>query len=262
MSSRASIWSCCRIIMGMPLPPGYPISWCMLTKCNESDHFDRKVEASLRRNLPIVTTSHAKSILTSKGPDSFTNIYDLDPFEQMMINIKNERKGERTPSLRVTGMPGKHVPMLKPVEKLNELVGAIPPTNGWILELGYETPEAFTSGYRIYITGDTLMVDELKEIPKRYGEHNIDLMLIHLGGTTVPSPSLSPLTLMVTMDAQQGVELMQLVKPDMTIPIHFDDYDVMASSLDDFWAAVENAGLAGGVVYLDRGEEYRFRVNA
>ncbi|KAL4928027.1 MBL fold metallo-hydrolase [Aspergillus undulatus] len=225
------------------------------------DHFDQHVEASLRRNLPIVTTNHAKSILISKGPDSFTNIYDLEPFQQMMINIKTEAPTQASPALRVTGMPGKHVPVTKPIEKLNDFVGAIPPTNGWMLDLGHgQNAKDFTTGYRIYISGDTLMVDDLKEIPKRYGKHNIDLMLIHLGGTTVPSPSLSPFTLMVTMDAKQGVELMQLVKPDVTIPIHYDDYDVFASGLDDFKGAVEKAGLGGGVVYLDRGEEYRFAV--
>jgi L-ascorbate metabolism protein UlaG (beta-lactamase superfamily) len=64
------------------------------------------------------------------------------------------------------------------------------------------------------------MVDELKEIPERYQGQNIDLMLIHLGGTTIPSPSM-PL-LMVTMDAKQGVELMRLIQPDLTIPIHYE----------------------------------------
>ena len=34
------------------------------------------------------------------------------------------------------------------------------------------------------------MVPELKEIPKRYGELQIDLMLVHLGGTTIPGRSL------------------------------------------------------------------------
>jgi L-ascorbate metabolism protein UlaG (beta-lactamase superfamily) len=227
------------------------------------DHFDQHVEASLRRSLPIITTSHARSILTSKGPDSFTNIYDLEPFQQMMVNIKAESTAQAPPALRVTGMPGKHIPVAKPIEKLNEFVGAIPPTNGWLLELGYgHNASDFTSGYRIYITGDTLMVDDLKEIPKRYGEKNIDLMLIHLGGTTVPSPALSPFTLMVTMDAKQGVELMQLVKPGVTVPIHYDDYDVFASSLEDFKGEVERSGLGGGVVYLDRGEEYRFAVKS
>ncbi len=96
-----------------------------------------------------------------------------------------------------------------------------------MLELGSysgKSDESFQCGYRIYISGDTLMVDELKEIPERYTSQNIDLTLVHLGGTTIPSPHM-PL-LMVTMDAKQGLELVRLIVPDMTIPIHFDDYDV------------------------------------
>jgi hypothetical protein len=73
-----------------------------------------------------------------------------------------------------------------------------------MLELGYQPSQGgdteFSSGYRIYISGDTLMVDELKEIPERYKGQNIDLMLIHLGGTSLPTPGPAPL-LMVTMDA-------------------------------------------------------------
>ena len=64
------------------------------------------------------------------------------------------------------------------------------------------------------------MVDELKEIPKWLAGKGIDLMLVHLGGTTIPSPSM-PL-LMVTMDAKQGLELVQLLQPDITIPIHYE----------------------------------------
>lgn len=102
------------------------------------------------------------------------------------------------------------------------------------------------------------MVDELKEIPERYKGQNIDLMLIHLGGTTIPSPKI-PL-LMVTMDAKQGIQLMQLIKPDLTIPIHYDDYDVFLSPLSDFRKAVEEAGLSDKVVFLDRKDQYKFQV--
>ena len=73
---------------------------------------------------------------------------------------------------------------------------------------------------RIYISGDTLMVDDLKDIPKHLDGKGVDLMLVHLGGTTIPSPSM-PL-LMVTMDAKQGLELVRLIQPDLTIPIHYE----------------------------------------
>lgn len=133
-----------------------------------------------------------------------------------------------------------------------------------MLELGYGVVGHplldFEVGYRIYISGDTLLVDELREIPRRFSGQNIDLMLVHLGGTTVPAPSLLPLAVMVTMDAKQGLELVQLVKPDVTIPIHYDDYEVFASPLEDFKKTVEQAGLGDKVVHLDRRDQYKFTV--
>lgn len=115
---------------------------------------------------------------------------------------------------------------------------------------------SFRCGYRIYISGDTLLVPELEEIPKRYP--HVDLMLVHLGGTTIPSPSI-PLV-MVTMDAKMGLKLVEMVGPDVTVPIHYDDYDVFLSPLQDFKNAVEGAGLTDKVVFLDRGDAYSFRV--
>jgi len=103
------------------------------------------------------------------------------------------------------------------------------------------------------------MVDELKEIPERYKDQKINLMLIHLGGTTIPGPNM-PL-IMVTMDAKQGVELVQLVCPDITIPIHFDDYDVMISPLEDFKKAIREIGLESKLVCLERKEYFTFTVD-
>ncbi|TVY46855.1 UPF0173 metal-dependent hydrolase [Lachnellula occidentalis] len=231
------------------------------------DHFDKKVEESLRRDLPIITTPHAKSHLTSKAGENeaFTSVYELDTFTSMVVTVKPAAEEpthatRRVKALKVTAMPGKHVPP-GILGTLNDMIGAIPPTNGWVLELGScveGSDESFQCGYRIYISGDTLMVDELKEIPQRYAGQTIDLMLVHLGGTTIPSQH-TPL-LMVTMDGRQGLELVRLIRPDVTIPIHFDDYDIMLSPLDDFKKAMTEAGLDKKVVYLDRGDNYKFSV--
>ncbi len=225
-----------------------------------ADHFDQKVEADLRRDLPIVTTPHAKQCLVAKKSpeeDKFTAVHDLDFWDTAFLPISNSSESE--PAIKVTGMPGKHVPP-GPLSIANDILSAVPPTNGWMLELGYGPAAKFESGYRIYISGDTLLIDDLKAIPQYYSDAGkpIDLMLIHLGGTTIPGPKM-PL-LMVTMDAEQGVKLMQLVKPDVTIPIHYDDYDVFLSPLEDFRTKVREAGLESGVVYLDRGEGYTFEV--
>ena len=131
-----------------------------------------------------------------------------------------------------------------------------------MLELGYFPPtsasiDAFECGYRIYITGDTLVVDELEEMRARYAGKKIDLMMMHLGGTILPEPHPPSL---VSMDASQGLQLLQLIRPDLTIPIHYDDYDIFKSPLKEFKNAAKTAGLEAKVVYLERGEEYRFKV--
>ena len=229
------------------------------------DHFDKEVEKKLSKGLPIITTPHARECLTGKGDESFTHVHALDFWESVMLDIEQTSKNHSNglkPRIKITGMPGKHIPP-GPLSVANDLLGAVPPTNGWMVELGYAVPsssgtDGFENGYRIYISGDTLMVDELKEIPERYKDQNIDLMLIHLGGTTIPGPKM-PL-LMVTMDAEQGVQLMRLINPDLTIPIHYDDYDVFLSPLEDFKKAVQAAGLDRKVVYLDRKDQFKFDV--
>ncbi|KAL0057867.1 hypothetical protein AAF712_015474 [Marasmius tenuissimus] len=234
-----------------------------------ADHFDQLVEDNLNRAFPIITTPHAKGCLEGKDVP-FTGVSGLDFWESLMIvkGLDSERSGKQA-VVKVTGMPGKHVPP-GPLSVANDLLKAVPPTNGWLLELGYapagkqgsaDESDTIQTGYRIYISGDTLFVDELREIPKRLKDQAIDLMLVHLGGTTIPGPKM-PL-LMVTMDGEQGLKLMQLMDPDVTIPIHFDDYDVFLSPLKDFQDKVESED--GGkwrerVVYLDRGEGYNFKV--
>ncbi|KAK4227033.1 putative metal-dependent hydrolase [Podospora fimiseda] len=233
-----------------------PLDLILLSHYHE-DHFDRKVEDSVNRQFPIVTTPHAKACLTADTKqEPFRNVHGLDFFQSLQLPIKND--DGTTSAVKVTAMPGKHVPP-GPLSVVNDLIGAVPPTNGWLVELGHtKDGEGFQVGYRIYISGDTLMVPELKQIPEYLAGEKIDLMLVHLGGTTIPGPHL-PL-LMVTMDGVQGVELMKLVDPDITVPIHYDDYDVMISGLDVFKKEVEKAGLAGRVVYLGRGERYEFDV--
>lgn len=83
-------------------------------------------------------------------------------------------------------------------------------------------------------------------------------MLIHLGGTTTPSPK-RPL-LMVTMAVEQRLPLAQLIKPNVATPIHYDDYDVFLSPSSDFKKEIEEAGLSHKVVYLDQKYAYRFEV--
>ena len=93
----------------------------------------------------------------------------------------------------------------------------------------------------MYVTGDTLVHDDLAEIPRRYPA--LDVGLWHLGGTRIPAGL--PFGLLVTMDAQQGADLLALIRPDRTIPIHHSDYAVFVSPVEDFLAEVSRRGLPG-----------------
>ena len=74
----------------------------------------------------------------------------------------------------------------------------------------------------------------------------------HLGGTRIPG--ILGLGALVTMDGRQGADLLELVRPRATVPVHHDDYGVFRSPLSDFLAEVERRGLTG-VRPLRRGEQ-------
>lgn len=174
------------------------------------DHFDKEVQQKLRKDLPIVTTIEAVDPLSQLG---FSAVTGLKTWDSALLRTQSAE--ERSLNMKITATPGKHVAGAI-IESLNDFVAAVPPTCGFVLELMWN--EARDAAFRIYISGDTLFVKDLEEIPRRYPD--IDLLIVHLGGTTIPGPHL-PL-LMVTMDGKQGIKLVQLIQPKVTLPIHFD----------------------------------------
>ena len=61
----------------------------------------------------------------SKGAeDSFNQVYDLGFFEFMMVNVSSPGTSGKVPQMKVTGMPGKHVPTSF-LEAVNDLVQAV-----------------------------------------------------------------------------------------------------------------------------------------
>lgn len=201
--------SCCRISTKVrSVLLGFPKALAYIS----IDHFDKEVQERLRKDLPIVTTLEAYKPLAELG---FSKVTGLNTWESAFLKFKTEDKPGM--SLKVVSTPGKHVagPI---IETLNDFMAAVPPTTGFVLEFLRDDKPDTDAIFRIYISGDTLVVKDLEEIPKRYPD--IDLLIVHLGGTTIPGPHL-PL-LMVTMDAKQGIKLVQLIKPKVTLPVHFD----------------------------------------
>lgn len=205
-----------------------PLDFCVLSHYH-GDHFDQLVEEKLQKDLPIITNEYASDAIKEKG---FTATLPLKTWESIDIE-----KGESR--VQLTSMPGQHGPAVTDL--------LLPPVMGSMLDF-YRNDQKLL---RLYITGDTLIHDELREIPQRYPE--IDLALFHLGGTRI-------LGILLTMDAEQGVEAIRIINPREVIPIHYNDYEVFKSPLDDFKRAVAEAGFENRVHYLSRGESYDFSV--
>jgi L-ascorbate metabolism protein UlaG (beta-lactamase superfamily) len=125
----------------------------------------------------------------------------------------------------------------------------LPPVIGTMLEFG---PIGASPRRRLYVSGDTLLVEELGDIPKKF--ESIDAGILHLGGTRLPAGPRLPFGLTVTMDGSQGADLTQLLDLPKVIPVHFDDYGVFASPLSDFTNTMAERGLSGRVVTVERGQ--------
>jgi L-ascorbate metabolism protein UlaG (beta-lactamase superfamily) len=188
------------------------------------DHWDRIATRHLDRDLPIVTTAAASRRLRLRG---FGKTKGLNRWQQHELT-----KGDRT--VRVTSLPGRHGP--------GKTQALLPPVMGTLLEFG---PRGGGVDLRMYISGDTIMCDELREIPRRYPD--IDVGVVHLGGTKLLG------VLLVTMDGRQGADWMELIDCGKVVPIHTDDYTVFTSPLPDFEREVRRRGMQDSVRVVQRG---------
>ncbi|MDT5369934.1 MAG: hypothetical protein QOC62_4365 [Mycobacterium sp.] len=63
------------------------------------------------------------------------------------------------------------------------------------------------------------------------------------------------------MTGEQAVKAVEITKPRTAIPIHFNDFSVFRSGLDDFKKAAQASTTSTEFVYLAHGETYTFKPN-
>ncbi|GAA4729390.1 MBL fold metallo-hydrolase [Modestobacter marinus] len=192
------------------------------------DHWDRVATRSLPKETPVVTTPEAAGCLAKRG---FTATADLRPWQTHEVSAGDD-------VLRITSVPGVHGP--------GPLARVLPQVMGSVLELvrGGETR------WRGYVTGDTLFRPVLGEVLQRCGP--LDALVPHLGGTKVFGVT-------VTMDARQGADLVELLRPPVTVPVHYDDYPVFKDPLGNFVAEVARRRAPGEVRTVGRGQTVPLR---
>jgi L-ascorbate metabolism protein UlaG (beta-lactamase superfamily) len=209
-------------------PADLPRPDAVLLSHLHGDHFDRIARRELPKDLPVITTPHAATRLRRWGFDAAAGLRTWTTTE---LTSGSQR-------LTVTSVPGVHAP--GPINLL------FPPVMGSVLD--YQSPGV--PPLRLYITGDTLYRPQLAEIIDTCGP--LDAMIIHLGGTKV-------LGLLVTMDGRQGADLVELLRPSVTVPVHYDDYPRFRSPLSDFLSEARRRPSPGEVRTVQRGQTVSLR---
>jgi L-ascorbate metabolism protein UlaG (beta-lactamase superfamily) len=209
-------------------PAQLPLLDGILLSHLHGDHWDRIATKHLDPTTVVVTTQAAAKRLEQRG---FTATADMRPWQQHLFS-----RGEEM--LRVTSVPGVHGP--GPLKKL------LPPVMGSVLEWVRDGAVS----WRGFFTGDSLYRRYLREVLDRCGP--LDVVVPDLGGTKI-------FGITVTMDGRQGADLVQLLEPKVTVPVHFDDYRRFKSPLGDFVAEVKRRALPGELRPVQRGETISLR---
>ena len=195
------------------------------------DHFDDVAASELPKHLPIITTADAVGKLRGIG---FDQGQALSTWDSHTV----EKGGAK---LRVTAMPARHA-----VDDAAEAF--MVPVNGHMLEFIKGDREV----YRLYISGDTMPIDRLLDIAWHFPD--IDLGMYHTGGAALFLTT-------ITMTGEQAVRVIENTKPKVAIPLHYDDYSICLSGLDDFKKAAAKSSGRTKFNYLAHGESYKFSVN-
>ena len=167
-----------------------PIDAVLLTHEHHDDNLDPAGRALLPSAGVVVTTvSGAKSL--GGGARG------LEPWGTTRLEADGK------PTIEITATPCRHGPPLT-----HPLVGDV---------IGFALKWDGQEHGVLWITGDTVLYDELREAAVRL---EVDVALLHLGG--VQFPVTGPLR--YTMTAAQAVELLGLLRPRTAIPIHYEGW--------------------------------------
>jgi L-ascorbate metabolism protein UlaG (beta-lactamase superfamily) len=111
--------------------------------------------------------------------------------------------------------------------------------NGTPIYLGHPAGVVVeVDGVRIYHTGDTSLFGDMKFIGELYK----------------PDVMLTPIGSLFTMGIPEAVKAVELVKPKIAIPMHYNTWEPIAQNPEEFKKAVEEAGLSTQVVIVKPGE--------
>ncbi|NQZ32633.1 MAG: MBL fold metallo-hydrolase [Oceanospirillaceae bacterium] len=187
------------------------------------DHFDQSAQKQLDKQLDFIVPAGATEQLAAQG---FSNIHELDWGQHWQLS-------ENGYNIEITALPASH----STDQNISALLGR---GNGYWFTFSHGSWEK-----SLYWTGDSFATTQLLERLKAYPAP--DIMLPHLGrvGTSGPLGQIS-------MGAEEVLDLMAVIKPKITIPIHHSTYQLYLEPIQVLLD--KQSTVAGKIQLLNSGE--------
>lgn len=162
------------------------------------DHHEDNLDPAGRALLPsagtVVTTAAGAKRLGAKGA---SNAQGLAPWQATTLEAPG-----KTP-IEITATPCRHGPPLS-----RPIVGDV---------IGFALRWDGQQHGALWISGDTVLYDGVREVPQRV---DVGTAILHLGGVRFPVSG----PLRYTMTAKDAVELTRITRPHTAIPIHYEGW--------------------------------------
>ena len=212
-------------VMAPPIPVEQigRIDIALVSHAQHLDNLDNEGRRLLGK-VGMTLTTPASAAMNLPGK----NVKGLKPWESTVVS---NASGEK---LKITAMPAIHTSN----PALRETIGEV---TGFMLEWEGQKAGAF------YISGDTVWIDEINEIAKRY---KVNAGILHLGSTNVPAVGDN----FLTMNAVDGVRASKVLGLKNVYPAHFEGWRHFREGAWFIEREFKNAGLTDVLHMLRPGQ--------
>ncbi|RMJ24782.1 hypothetical protein PHISP_04331 [Aspergillus sp. HF37] len=210
-------------VMGLHDLP--PIDAVLLSHEDHYDNLDPEGRKLLDGRRVFTTMDGAKNLKPRPA------VTGLKPWETVTSTIGGKE-------FRITGTPCKHFPV-------GEVTGFLLETDSFGVDEASGKPNA------IYFSGDTVYIDELKEIKDRV---HVMAAVLNLGNATFEFP-IGPIQ--ITMDGKQAVRLVREIGADIMVPMHFEDWEHFTEHGKDLAKIFDEEGIMDKVCWTTPGVSKR-----
>ncbi len=176
-----------------------PIDAVLVSHDHHADNLD-DAGRELLAEAPVVVTTRAGAGRLVDAVGAGPTIGDLRGMEPWQVTTLT---AEGKPDIEVTATPCRHGPPLS-----RPLVGDV---------IGFALRWEGQEHGALWVTGDTVLYDEVRHVPDRV---DVGTAILHLG--KVQFPITGPVH--YSMTAAEAIELCGLVRPRTAIPVHYEGW--------------------------------------